>query len=186
MDKQEIKTVRIVKRESEKRQRDRDKGGVYGTSQYDEYEDEQLSYEPTSDNTSISNKPFIEPSKNYFINDKNPFAEYSDKSHIMSLSDAEMIFGNLHLSDNLATGLTNTDFQSESARHIISELDHNSTILQHQNDADQYRRSTPKKKKRHFTAPNNSITQAVDSYSGANGGGGGIGSGGHQNVGVFF
>lgn len=100
----------------------------------------------------------------------------------MSLSDTEMIFGNLNLSDNLTTGLSNNDFQSESARHIISELDHNSTNLQHQNDAEQYRRSTPKKKKRHFTAPNNSITQAIDSYLDGGAGGSGMGGGVYQNV----
>lgn len=171
LDKQEIKTVRIVKRESEKRHRDRDKG-VYGSSQLDEsYDDDPYETEATT------TKVHTEPSINYYNNDKNPFINYSEKTQPINLTDTNMLFGNLNLTETFSNSLNDTNgFQSESARHIISELDdkNNHGMVQLANDADQYRRITPKKKKRHFTAPNTMNTEAMQSYL--------DGNGAHENV----
>lgn len=163
LDKQEIKTVRIVKRESEKRHRDREKGGVYGTSQLDD------PYESDLYEQDITTKSYTtDPSKNYFINDKNPFINFGNKSQTDKfMSETSMLFSNLSLADNFTSGLNDASgFKSESARHIISELDEtkNHHLANMQSDADQYRRSTPKKKKRHFTAPNTMNSQAMQSY----------------------
>lgn len=169
--------MRIVKRESEKRHRDRDKG-VYGQSQLDDsYDDEP--YEGEAPKKPLP--PIENASKHYLNNDKNPFSEYIDRP----INDTDILFGNLSLNDNLPGGLSSNDFQSESARHIISELDdrihyhnhlHNAVTATAniQNDADQYRRSTPKKKKRHFTAPNAMLSETMDSYLER--------TGAHQNV----
>lgn len=170
LDKQEIKTVRIVKRESEKRHRDRDKGGVYGQSQLDDSYDDEL-YDTEAPNKPLP--PIETTNKHYLINDKNPFVDFIDRP----INDTDRLFGNLTLNANLSGGLTTNDFQSESARHIISELDdrmrHHNNHLHHggasvadggSNDADQYRRATPKKKKRHFTAPNTTLNEAMDAY----------------------
>lgn len=145
-----------MKRESEKRHRDREKGTYTPSQMEDSYENdlEQVNTNQYRD--------FADPSHHYTVSERDHMV---DKQNAVNISNADILYRNHNLAENLAGSLKiNTGFQSEAARHIISEMDDRGHNQMLPNDADQYRRSTPKKKKRHFTAPNTINSDAMQSY----------------------
>lgn len=58
-------------------------------------------------------------------------------------------------------------YQSEAARHIITEISESPTVnndAELLNSANRYKRNTPREKKRHYTAPNTLNSEAMQKY----------------------
>lgn len=157
-DKQEIKTVRIVKRESERRHRDKDKM----SSSYDPFNTDFVN---TSDFASNYHHSSNEARANNYYDDDPSTAKA--KMTIKNLSNARSaIKASTHKTDNI--------FQSNTAREIFNELasgkeDASKSMPKEQQTSKSgtlasiasassasilYKRFTPRKKKRHNTAPN--------------------------------
>ncbi|XP_018325993.1 uncharacterized protein LOC108737573 isoform X7 [Agrilus planipennis] len=142
-EKQEIKTVRIVKRESERRQRDREKTTVNG--KWDTVLEE--------DDSSCSSlfKPAPVQKTKSAINLGSSEQELLSRQN--SLSNPS-----LHESytDTQTLPLTRNPhelspiFKSEAARQIIIEMSQ-------ETPKNKNRRAVPKEKRRHYTAPNNDL-----------------------------
>ncbi|CAG9855448.1 unnamed protein product [Phyllotreta striolata] len=134
-EKQEIKTVRIVKRESEKRQRDREKSMPPG--KWDAVQEEDSS----SDSCNVFKPPL-----------------HIAQSAPSLLSSAEDLNGS---GDQRAPGDDKPHeispvFKSEAAREIITEMAIQQTPKQPN------RRIVPKEKRRHYTAPHDqSLLQSI-------------------------
>lgn len=158
-DKQEIKTVRIVKRESERRHREKDKS----------------SFEMNAVNIPGQRGLNTEEKNNF------PFTYQTDprvntfQTNEPSTSKARPTIRNLKNSrnniDNRVNSTMNNDniFQSNTAREIFNEIStDNGHIIKaktepqstnsgnghESNQSNQFKRITPRKKKRHNTAPN--------------------------------
>ncbi|KRT79555.1 Pleckstrin homology domain containing protein [Oryctes borbonicus] len=154
----EIKTVRIVKRESERRQRDREKTS---TGKWDPlFEEDTTSSQsssilfrptPIQKTQSTTNLGALSPS---FETDKTSSGVLSRQSSLSSpslpqgFSDVRTISseGSVDKSPELSPV-----FKSEAARQIITEMT-NQEVPKQLN-----RRSVPKEKRRHYTAPNNNL-----------------------------
>lgn len=146
-EKQEIKTVRIVKRESERRQRDREKTV---TGKWDPLFEE----DDSSQSSSVLFCPAM-PQK------------AQSSSNLLSTSPEAMKNGNgilsrlSSVSDSRLTSSTEDSldksselspvFKSEAARQIITEMSIQETPKQLN------RRAVPKEKRRHYTAPHNNL-----------------------------
>lgn len=158
-DKQEIKTVRIVKRESERRHRDKDKMNT----NYDPFNTDFVTCENPSDYASSYHHHGNDTRpKNYY--DEDPSTTKA-KLTIKNLSNARSaIKASAHKADNM--------FQSNTAREILNELnskaDSSSKLMVKEQSSKSsalaslasassatnlYKRFTPRKKKRHNTAP---------------------------------
>ncbi|RZB39923.1 uncharacterized protein BDFB_000431, partial [Asbolus verrucosus] len=154
-EKQEIKTVRIVKRESERRQRDREKST---TGKWDAVLEEDNS----SQNSSVLFRPTPVQKTQSSTNVMSPTFETDKSSGILSrqssLSSPSLpqaysdgvisssVDGSIEKSPELSP-----IFKSEAARQIITEMS-----IQ---DPPRYtnRRTIPKEKRRHYTAPHNNL-----------------------------
>lgn len=164
-DKQEIKTVRIVKRESERRHRDKDKLNQ-------NYDTNAMSNEfnnPDGMNEFLSTYQ-SEPRTNNYYEDE-PSASKA-KSTIRNAPHSMINTNSTVRNDNIL-------FQSNTAREILNEHGTKATANEHHhhhhhqqqqsqqtptktatasgvtsnNQSNQYKRFTPRKKKRHNTAP---------------------------------
>lgn len=184
-DKQEIKTVRIVKRESERRQRDKDKmGPLIGSNIFDHISELQS---PDELNEYLSTYQ-AEPRISYFNTDelltsgdqldisrsttKVPYNNHPNNSRVESvLKNISIDFNTNNKNNSSAASHSRIDnvhdiFQSNTARQILNELSSSSNTSERQRDIDrqqlnemakQYKRNVPRKKKRHNTAPNNDM-----------------------------
>lgn len=155
-EKQEIKTVRIVKRESEKRQRDREKSIPPG--KWDSLQEEDSS----SDNCNIFKPPpshIIQstPSLASSTEDINGLAAVANNS----ISSPNLCDFEEKQEANFSTSTEKSHdispvFKSEAARQIITEMSIQQTPKQTN------RRAVPKEKRRHYTAPHDqSILQSI-------------------------
>lgn len=142
-EKQEIKTVRIVKRESERRQRDREKTitGKWDPlfEEDDSSQSSSLLFCPTSlqKTQSSSNLENATPE-----NGLSRLASVSTPS-VQQLSYSDDSLGKIELSPV---------FKSEAAKQIITEMSSQDSKKLQLN-----RRSIPKEKRRHHTAPHNNL-----------------------------
>lgn len=140
-EKQEIKTVRIVKRESERRQRDREK--IITSGKWDPVrEEESLNmkdlYRPVQKTQSFANVVSSNPAteSDEFLNRQSSSCNSNlPQSNSETEKNAEM----------------SPIFKSEAAKEIINEMSVNEGP-RHTN-----RRAVPKEKRRHHTAPHNNI-----------------------------
>lgn len=169
-DKQEIKTVRIVKRESERRQRDKDKINpmTYDPNIHNEYKNnDEINEFLSTYQAEPRISTFYEEDRSRKDDRHGPPSASKAKSTIKTTSNTIKTTTNTVHNDNI-----NDIFQSNTAREILNELssgkhDHNSKTTTkeppHQMigggitatiQANQYKRFTPRKKKRHNTAPN--------------------------------
>ena len=152
-EKPEIKTVRIVKRESERRQRDREKSA---TGKWDVLVEEDNS----SQNSSVLFRPTPVQKTQSSTNVMLPPFEM-DKSGVLSrqssLSSPSLPQTFSDRMSSSAEGSVDRSpelspvFKSEAARQIITEMSNQ--------DMPKYmkRRAVPKEKRRHYTAPHNNL-----------------------------
>lgn len=169
-DKQEIKTVRIVKREAEKRQRDRERTDKSIQNLDDVLKEEFNVLQEYNQNRLRSQ------SRDYGLNDMkslnstNPFKSVKssdrsvdlygnqDDSYLVSFSEnrAQTSLENSVKSQrgNVESGLV---YQSEAAKQIITEMSNNVD-----NSAGVQKRLIPKEKKRHNTAPHHINSQFIE------------------------
>ncbi|XP_015834930.1 uncharacterized protein kmr isoform X3 [Tribolium castaneum] len=154
-EKQEIKTVRIVKRESERRQRDREKST---TGKWDALVEEDTS----SQNSSVLFRPTPIQKTQSSTNVMSPTFETDKSSGVLSrqssLSSPSLpqVYTDGAASSGVEDSLEKSPelspvFKSEAARQIITEMS-----IQ---DTPKYtkRRAIPKEKRRHYTAPHNNL-----------------------------
>lgn len=122
-----------------------------------------LNQDNYNSNSLLSNQsqiePYIRPTMVMNRPEKTDFYITSNPSN--NLSAAEKL-------KNFAS-IESVNFQSEAARHIITEISdgpgmasNNASYLG--NPSNQYRRNTPREKKRHYTAPNTLNTEAIQQY----------------------
>lgn len=152
-EKQEIKTVRIVKRESERRQRDRDRDKVT-IGKYDSLVEE--------DPKSISNVSSRHIVHNTQSSTNMELLSQQDKEIVLlqqnplSSPSLPQVTNNKHNNnkndDSIdITGELSPVFKSEAARQIITEMSIQGTPKQPN------KRPIPKEKRRHYTAPHNNL-----------------------------
>lgn len=162
-EKQEIKTVRIVKRESERRQRDREKVTTTTTNKWDSLLEEDTS----SQNSSILFRPAPVQKTQSTTNVVSPTYELDNNNkgvlnRISSVSSPSLpqIYSDGR-SSSTTTSLEGSSlekspelspiFKSEAARQIITEM-----AIQ-EGPKQPNRRAVPKEKRRHYTAPHNNL-----------------------------
>lgn len=143
-EKQEIKTVRIVKRESERRQRDREKT-VTGKwdpllEEDDSSQSSSLLFCPTNlqKTQSTSNLENTSPESG-----KNSMSRFTSVSSLQQSSYSE--------DDSLGKFELSPVFKSEAAKQIITEM----SVQDGKKQVN--RRTIPKEKRRHHTAPHNNL-----------------------------
>lgn len=170
-DRPEIKTVRIVKRESERRQRDKDKVGMPMDSSFfdhmDEFKSDYLSAyrsdaQPFSENDSLtSDDQLFQPSIS--SKSKSQFVAMPKTSARVE-SALKNISSDLNPDDSTASDR----FRGQTARHILSQISANLTNEQTAANnlrlADEFKRNLPRKKKRHNTAPNSVLNETYSDY----------------------
>lgn len=172
-DRPEIKTVRIVKRESERRQRDKDKVGMPMESSFfdhmDEFKSDYLSAyrsdaQPFSENESLtSDDQLFQPSISNKT--KNAFSTLPKTS-----ARVESALKNISSDLNPDESNSNEHFRSQTARQILNEITVNinneeqSTTANNLRLANEFKRHLPRKKKRHNTAPNSVLNDTYNDY----------------------
>lgn len=160
-EKQEIKTVRIVKRESERRQRDREKTATGKWDTVVEEEDISQSssvlYRPTLAQKTQSSTNLELLSPNNSETDKSSSGILSRQSSLSNPS-LPQIYSDIRTAPSAGAEGSSAKspelspiFKSEAARQIIIEM---ST---HDNPKQTNRRAIPKEKRRHYTAPYNNL-----------------------------
>lgn len=189
-DKQEIKTVRIVKRESERRQRDKDKTGgpLIGSNMFDRIAELQSSDELNEYlSTTYTSEPPI-GSCSYRNEDDalmsddelclSPSVAISSKMSFKSSARVASALKNISIDRNASIGSSctpSTDyFQSNAARQIHNEMSVNTdnnaqtTVAMNKHQltdlANQHKRNVARKKKRHNTAPNSVHSEGFNDY----------------------
>lgn len=142
-EKQEIKTVRIVKRESERRQRDRDKTV---TGKWDPLFEE----DDSSQSSSLLFCPTMSLQKTHSTSNlENAESGKNSLSRLTSVSSPSV--QQYSEDDGLGKFELSPVFKSEAAKQIITEMSG-------QNGKKQLnRRVVPKEKRRHHTAPHNNL-----------------------------
>uniref|UniRef100_A0A1Y1KHY6 PH domain-containing protein n=1 Tax=Photinus pyralis TaxID=7054 RepID=A0A1Y1KHY6_PHOPY len=151
-EKQEIKTVRIVKRESERRQRDREKVCTGKWDIVNEEEDSSQSSSTIFRPTSIQ-KTQSSATLERLDSDQSTSGVLSRQSSLSQPSLPQLpsdIRSPLNVSADKLSELSPI-FKSESAKQIIMEMATQDTV-KHSN-----RRIVPKEKRRHYTAPHNNL-----------------------------
>ncbi|KAF5285163.1 hypothetical protein FQA39_LY16751 [Lamprigera yunnana] len=154
-EKQEIKTVRIVKRESERRQRDREK---ITSGRWDVVTEEEEDSSPTS---RILFGSMSKTESTIALDDVVPNNLDNNKSSVIlsrqnstSHSSLPQLYSDIRTALNLSSekiSELSPIFTSESAKQIIMEMTAHD-MLKHTN-----RRIVPKEKRRHYTAPHNNL-----------------------------
>lgn len=153
-EKQEIKTVRIIKRESERRQRDREKSST-GRAEI------LLEEDDSSQCSSVLFRP-APVQKVQSVVSLTPCAyDTNDRRELLTGVNSVSSPNLPHCFDRELTSSedVSTDkspelsplFKSEAARQIITEISDQDTPRQYN------RRSVPKEKRRHYTAPHNHL-----------------------------
>lgn len=150
-EKQEIKTVRIVKRESERRQRDREKTVTGKWDPLFEEDDSSQSssvlfcpagvIQKTQSTTNLGSGASSESNSRSSLNRHNSASSPSVQLYSSSAEDS------LDRSSELSPV-----FKSEAARQIITEMSSQTPTPKNLN-----RRAVPKEKRRHYTAPHNNL-----------------------------
>lgn len=163
-DKQEIKTVRIVKRESERRQRDKDKiNPIYDPNLPNSINELKGNNELNDFLSTYQAEPRIIST---FYEDGRQMK--NDQLGIPSASKAQSTIKNTSNTMQPSKKAVQNDnindiYQSNTAREILNELSTTKEQPPHQmigggitatQQMNQYKRFTPRKKKRHNTAPN--------------------------------
>lgn len=149
-DKQEIKTVRIVKRESERRHRDKDKHNQnYDTNNSNELNEFLSTYhqsEPRTTNNFYEDEPSASKAKSTIRNAQHSMANTNStvrNDNIFHSNTAREIL-------NEHGGNTMTTIAKEHHTPTKTATSSGATL---NNQSNQYKRFTPRKKKRHNTAP---------------------------------
>lgn len=144
-EKQEIKTVRIVKRESERRQRDREKTV---TGKWDPLFEE----DDSSQNSSLLFCPasFQKTQSTSNLESASP-ENGKTLSRATSMSSPSVQQSSFSEDDSLGKLELSPVFKSEAAKQIITEL----SVQDGKKQVN--RRSVPKEKRRHHTAPHNNL-----------------------------
>lgn len=148
-EKQEIKTVRIVKRESERRQRDREKTS---TGKWDALTEE----DDSSQNSSILFRPTSQKNTNLPLNS---LCKQTTSISSPSLTQFGNCVQNNSSNSDINGGIEKNPnelspiFKSEAARQIITEMAIQDAPPKQQLN----RRAVPKEKRRHYTAPHNNM-----------------------------
>lgn len=184
-DKQEIKTVRIVKRESERRQRDKDKTGgpLIGSNVFDHIANLQSSDELNEYlSTTYTSGPRIGSysEDDALISDDelclSSSVNNSNKLSFKPNARVESALKNISIDRNTVSSIHIAPpidrFQSNLSSRIHHELPVNdsaqSTMAvskqQLTDMANQYKRNVPRKKKRHNTAPNSVHNDVFNDY----------------------
>lgn len=155
LDKQEIKTVRIVKRESERRHREKDKSNYEANSanvpsQRESNTNEKNSYPFTyqaDPRISVfnSNEPSTSKARPTIRNMKN---SRNNPNNINSSMKNDNIF-----QSNTAKEILN-EISNDNSKHIIATRPEPQPEVCTSIQSNQFKRITPRKKKRHNTAPN--------------------------------
>lgn len=186
--KQEIKTVRIVKRENKERQRDKNEKGIQNLDQVLEEELRILNeQEQTRRRNSLSQKS--RASSNPFASDYNVMkSDISPDSYPVTMHDysEQSVYRRMDASkyqylDNSVTeppvvtlrnktesiqSLTKTigelDYQSEAAKQIITEVSSSSTAQPSAGNPQVHKRNTPREKRRHNTAPHHVNIDSIE------------------------
>lgn len=151
-EKQEIKTVRIIKRESERRQRDREKSAT-GRS------DILLEEDDSSQCSSVLFRPAPVQKVQSVISlipfDTDPKRELLTGINSVSTPNLPDCFDReVTSSEDVSTDKSpelSPVFKSEAARQIVTEISDQETPKQYN------RRAIPKEKRRHYTAPHNHL-----------------------------
>lgn len=168
-DKQEIKTVRIVKREAEKRQRDREKTDKSIQNLDDVLKEEFHVLQEYNQSRLRSQARDLEDMKQPPMSSTNPFRTGKSSSRSYDLYGNEDNSYLVSFSENKAQSLDNSVknqkgnvesspvYQSEAAKQIITEM---STGSQ--------KRLVPKEKKRHNTAPHHINSQFIELMQSSN------------------
>ncbi|CAG9816546.1 unnamed protein product [Phaedon cochleariae] len=150
-EKQEIKTVRIVKRESERRQRDREKmtPGKWDALQEEDDSSQSSSvlFRPTPVQKVQSATSLVSPT---FEEEQNILA--ANPHAVSSPNLPQFVEREGASSTDVSTDKSpelSPVFKSEAARQIITEMSIHDTPKQNN------RRAVPKEKRRHYTAPHN-------------------------------
>lgn len=155
-EKQEIKTVRIVKRESERRQRDREKITSSGSGKWDVL----LEEDDSSQNSSILFRPTpVQKTQSSTALSLTGFNDNNSGPLMRENSLSSPSLPQFNDSRSNANTLSSSErspelspiFKSEAARQIITEMSIQDTPKKTN------RRAVPKEKRRHYTAPNNNL-----------------------------
>lgn len=156
-EKQEIKTVRIVKRESERRQRDREKTVTGKWDAVIEEEDSQNSKNITKScvvqkftNNTSKETDIINKSEPEMLNCSVPMKQHSQSNPSLSHMYLDV---QSNSSVSVEENINNSSellpvFKSEAARQIIIEMASQDVPK---------RRTIPREKRRHYTAPHNNL-----------------------------
>lgn len=153
-EKQEIKTVRIVKRESERRQRDRDREKI-AVGKYDSVLEEDDTSKPNP--IYRANIPKTQSTTNLELlpSTLDEIENALSGPDSLSSPNVPQEFPNRQNSRSENTLETNHElspvFKSEAARQIITEMSIQETPKQPN------KRVIPKEKRRHYTAPHNNL-----------------------------
>lgn len=145
-EKQEIKTVRIVKRESERRQREREKlpAGKWESliEEDDSSQSSSILFCPTVVQKTQSSSNLLSTSSE---GSKNSSSILSRQNSVSSPSIQA------YSEDSLDKSELSPVFKSEAARQIITE------VSVQEKPKQLNRRAVPKEKRRHYTAPHNNL-----------------------------
>lgn len=176
-DRPEIKTVRIVKRESERRQRDKDKAVVSIDNTFFDQLEELRSAREVNDylNSYTNDARIVSMNENdSFTSDDQMCQPSISKESKVKIragkgdSRVESALKNIS-SDLKANGVNIDQYRQETARQMFGES--SSTVQQieinnHelQSMANEYKRQLPRKKKRHNTAPNSLLNDSYSDY----------------------
>lgn len=170
-DKQEIKTVRIVKREAERRQRDREKidktiqslDNVLDEENYilEEYNLNRSRSLLQSESTNYSNTNPFKCSELWSSKRASDSNTNDETPYLISMGDENEFYRNSKF-DPLHSAKKDSEaslvYQSEAAKQIITEMSSNDHLL----GAQRQRRLVPKEKKRHNTAPHHVNARTVE------------------------
>uniref|UniRef100_A0A336K775 CSON002371 protein n=1 Tax=Culicoides sonorensis TaxID=179676 RepID=A0A336K775_CULSO len=145
-----IKTVRIVKREAGKRQKDRERVDK-SLNNLEEVLQEELNvlqeYNQNRDRLQL---------RDYKLSGNFCLEQFENRPFIVTLGENS----NPTVGENKNSKLdSNTVYQSEAAKQIITEMSYNS---QENLEADMNKRLIPKEKKRHNTAPHHINSQFIE------------------------
>lgn len=161
-DKQEIKTVRIVKRESERRHKDKLSQNYDGPMESNSQQEHQHHHHYQHPNEFVSTYQSQPRTTNYYEDE--PSASKAKSTIRNAMHSTSM--ANSNTNSNTVRS-DNTIFQSNTARQIMSERGNagvaaavkpgtggaTSNNSNNNQSTNQYKRFTPRKKKRHNTAP---------------------------------
>lgn len=163
--------MRIVKRESERRQKDKEKSGSISSSGLEEGCTSFNDYS-TSQPRSYNPYDLLAPTQSDNHSYLSPAPALNDPYNISNRSNTLPSRYGSHNFTSLESVNTSC-FQSDAARNIITEISEGTNYSQDDSSkyssASRYKRQTPREKKRHYTAPNTVNSEAMQRYFAGNG-----------------